>query len=143
EGNGFVYCDSHAWLAHKGTVGQALVGKLHIVGDDGEELPPGQIGTVYFESDAQFTYHNDPEKTAASRDPKGRGWTTLGDVGYVDEEGFLYLTDRKAYMIITGGVNVYPQEAENVLALHPAVADVAVFGVPNEEFGEEVKAVVQ
>ena len=143
EGNGFVYCDSAAWLAHKGTVGQALVGKVHIVGDDGEEVPAGEIGTVYFESDAQFSYHNDPEKTAASRDPQGRGWTTLGDVGYVDEDGFLYLTDRKAYMIITGGVNVYPQESENVLALHPKVADVAVLGVPNEDFGEEVKAVVQ
>ena len=94
--------------------------------------PPGEAGTVYFEGEAasSFEYHNDPEKTADSRDPKGRGWTTLGDVGYLDEDGFLYLTDRKAYMIITGGVNVYPQEAENVLAMHPKVNDVAVFGVP-------------
>jgi long-chain acyl-CoA synthetase len=143
EGNGFVYCDSTAWLAHKGTVGQPLVGEVHIVGDDGEELPPGESGTVYFGGGAEFSYHNDPEKTAASRDPKGRGWTTLGDVGYLDEDGFLYLTDRKAYMIITGGVNVYPQEAENVLAVHPKVADVAVLGIPNEDFGEEVKAVVE
>jgi long-chain acyl-CoA synthetase len=143
EGNGFVYCDSQAWLAHKGTVGQPLLSEVHIVGDDGEELPPGEPGTVYFASEAEFSYHNDPEKTAESRDPKGRGWTTLGDVGYLDEDGFLYLTDRKAYMIITGGVNVYPQEAENVLAVHPKVADVAVLGVPNEDFGEEVKAIVQ
>jgi long-chain acyl-CoA synthetase len=143
EGNGFVYCDSAAWLAHKGTVGQPIASELHIVGDDGEELPAGEAGTIYFGGGAEFTYHNDPDKTAASRDPKGRGWSTLGDVGYVDGDGFLFLTDRKAYMIITGGVNVYPQEAENVLAVHPAVADVAVLGVPNDDFGEEVKAVVE
>jgi acyl-CoA synthetase (AMP-forming)/AMP-acid ligase II len=143
EGNGFVYCDSAAWLAHPGTVGRALGAELHIVGEEGEELPPGVPGTIYMGGGAEFSYHNDPDKTASSRDPKGRGWSTLGDVGYVDEDGFLYLTDRKAYMIITGGVNVYPQEAENVLAIHPKVADVAVLGVPNAEFGEEVKAVVQ
>ena len=89
------------------------------------------------------SYHNDPEKTRGVARPQGPGWSTLGDVGYVDEDGFLYLTDRKAYMIITGGVNVYPQEAENVLTLHPKVADVAVLGVPNDDFGEEVKAVVE
>jgi acyl-CoA synthetase (AMP-forming)/AMP-acid ligase II len=145
EGNGFVYCNSEQWLAHPGTVGAALVGKVHIVGDDDEELPAGEPGTIYFEGDlaATFEYHNDPQKTQGSRDPKGRGWSTLGDVGYLDDDAFLYLTDRKAYMIITGGVNVYPQEAENVLAMHPAVDDVAVFGVPNDDFGEEVKAVVQ
>jgi long-chain acyl-CoA synthetase len=143
EGNGFVYCDSAAWLAHKGTVGRALMGEIHIVGDDGDELPTGEPGTVYFSGGAEFSYHNDPDKTASSRDDRGRGWTTLGDVGYLDDDGFLYLTDRKAYMIITGGVNVYPQEAENLLALHPKVADVAVLGVPNEDFGEEVKAVVE
>jgi acyl-CoA synthetase (AMP-forming)/AMP-acid ligase II len=141
EGNGLVYCNSEDWLAHKGTVGRALLGKVHIVDEEGNELPPGEEGTIYFESDVQFEYHNDPEKTAASRLPNG--WSTLGDVGRLDEDGFLYLTDRKAYMIITGGVNVYPQEAENVLAMHPKVHDVAVIGVPNEEFGEEVKAVVQ
>jgi acyl-CoA synthetase (AMP-forming)/AMP-acid ligase II len=145
EGNGFVYCNSEDWLAHKGTVGRAIVGVVHIVGDDGEEVATGESGTVYFEGEAAstFEYHNDPEKTAGSRDPKGRGWSTLGDVGYRDDDGFLYLTDRKAYMIITGGVNVYPQEAENVLAMHPRVNDVAVFGVPNDDFGEEVKAVVE
>ncbi len=145
EGNGFVYCNSQDWLAHKGSVGKALVGTLHIVGDDGDEVAGGESGTVYFEGEAAstFEYHNDAEKTQSSRDPKGRGWSTLGDVGYMDHDGFLYLTDRKAYMIITGGVNVYPQEAENVLAMHPKVNDVAVFGVPNEDFGEEVKAVVE
>ncbi|HET6950435.1 MAG TPA: AMP-binding protein [Acidimicrobiales bacterium] len=143
EGNGFVYCNSEQWLDHPGTVGQSILGTVHIVDDGGDELPTGERGTVYFESATEFAYHNDPEKTAASRDPRGRGWSTLGDVGYLDEDGFLYLTDRKAYMIITGGVNVYPQEAENVLAMHPAVSDVAVIGVPNHDFGEEVKAIVQ
>ena len=141
EGNGFVYCNSEQWLDHPGTVGQAILGTLHICGDDGEELPVGERGTIWFESPTTFEYHNDPEKTARSRHPKG--WTTLGDVGYVDDEGFLYLTDRRAYMIISGGVNVYPQEAENVLITHPKVVDVAVFGIPNDDFGEEVKAVVQ
>jgi acyl-CoA synthetase (AMP-forming)/AMP-acid ligase II len=143
EGNGFVYCNSEDWLAHPGTVGTAIIGTVHIVGEDGEEVPAGESGTIYFEGGTPFSYHNDPEKTKSSEDPKGRGWTTLGDVGYLDGDGFLYLTDRKAYMIITGGVNVYPQEAENVLAMHPAVIDIAVFGVPNDDFGEEVKAVVQ
>ncbi len=141
EGNGFCYTNSTDWLAHKGSVGKSLLGEVHIVGDDGEELPVGEEGTIYFASATAFEYHNDPEKTASSRHPKG--WSTLGDIGRLDEDGFLYLTDRKAYMIITGGVNVYPQEAENVLALHPKVEDVAVIGVPNEDFGEEVKAVVQ
>ena len=143
EGNGFVYCNSEDWLAHPGTVGKAIIGKVHILDDDGEEVSVGEPGTVYFEGGADFSYHKDEAKTASALDPRGRGWSTLGDVGRLDEDGFLYLTDRKAYMIITGGVNVYPQEAENVLALHPKVADVAVFGVPNDDFGEEVKAVVE
>jgi acyl-CoA synthetase (AMP-forming)/AMP-acid ligase II len=143
EGNGFVYCDSAAWLAHPGTVGRPLVGELHIVGESGDEVATGETGTVYFGGGADFAYHNDPDKTASAHDARGRGWSTLGDVGYVDEEGFLYLTDRKAYMIITGGVNVYPQEAENLLAMHPKVADVAVLGVPDDDFGEAVKAVVE
>jgi long-chain acyl-CoA synthetase len=141
EGNGFVYCNSETWLAHEGTVGTAVLGTVHIVGEDGEDVPQGESGTVYFEGGASFEYHNDPEKTRGSRNE--RGWSTLGDVGYLDTDGFLYLTDRKAYMIISGGVNIYPQEAENVLVTHPKVVDVAVFGVPNEDFGEEVKAVVQ
>jgi acyl-CoA synthetase (AMP-forming)/AMP-acid ligase II len=141
EGNGFCYCNSEMWLAHEGTVGMPINCKVHIVGDDGGELAQGEIGTVYFEGGAEFEYHNDPEKTASSRHPAG--WSTLGDVGYLDSDNYLYLTDRKAYMVITGGVNVYPQEAENVLVTHPKVVDVAVFGVPNDDFGEEVKAVVQ
>jgi long-chain acyl-CoA synthetase len=141
EGNGFVYCNSDMWLAHEGTVGTPINCTIHICGDDGEELPRGESGTIYFEGGASFEYHNDPEKTRGSRHPS-QPWSTLGDVGYLDDDNFLYLTDRKAYMIISGGVNIYPQEAENVLVGHPKVIDVAVFGVPNDDFGEEVKAVV-
>jgi len=143
EGNGFVYCNSEQWLKHPGTVGTSINAVIHICDDTGNELPILESGTIYFESKVNFEYHNDPEKTKSSRDPLGRGWTTLGDVGYLDADSFLYLTDRKAFMIISGGVNIYPQEAENILINHPSVADVAVFGVPNDEFGEEVKAVVQ
>lgn len=141
EGNGLTMLNAQEWLAHKGSVGRAVIGKIKIVGEDGEEVPVGESGTVYFAEGREFAYHNDAKKTAESRHAKG--WSTLGDVGYVDADGYLYLTDRKAFMIISGGVNIYPQEAENVLINHPAVVDVAVFGVPNEEFGEEVKAVVQ
>lgn len=141
EGNGFVYCNSEQWLDHEGTVGVPINCTIHIVGDDGEEVAQGESGSIFFEGGAEFEYHNDPEKTKGSRHPNG--WSTLGDVGYLDEDGFLYLTDRKAYMIISGGVNIYPQEAENILVTHDKVIDVAVFGVPNDDFGEEVKAVVQ
>ncbi len=143
EGNGFCAINSEEWLGHEGSVGKALLGIIHICDDDGKELPVGEAGTIYFELEGpQFEYYNDAEKTADSRHKNGN-WTTLGDVGRVDDEGYLYLTDRKAFMIISGGVNIYPQEAENLLVTHPKVADVAVIGVPNEEFGEEVKAVVQ
>jgi acyl-CoA synthetase (AMP-forming)/AMP-acid ligase II len=141
EGNGFVYCNSEDWLAHRGSVGKPIVGELHILDDDGNEVPTGEEGTIYFGGGTEFEYHNDPEKTSQSYNDKG--WSTLNDVGRVDEDGFLYLTDRKTYMIITGGVNVYPQETENILAMHPKVLDIAVIGVPNDDFGEEVKAVVQ
>ena len=140
EGNGTTLCDSHEWLAHEGTVGRAVVGELRICDADGTVLPVGEAGTVYFANGRPFEYRGDPEKTAGSRHPNG--WTTLGDVGYVDADGYLYLTDRKAHMIITGGVNVYPQETENLLVTHPKVLDVAVIGVPDEELGEAVKAVV-
>ncbi|WP_405150863.1 AMP-binding protein [Sphaerisporangium sp. NBC_01403] len=143
EGNCFLYVGSEEWLAHKGTVGRPLLGVTHVCDENGEELPPGEHGTVYFSDGPRFEYHGDPEKTRASQDPLGRGWTTLGDIGYLDQDGFLYLTDRRSHMIISGGVNIYPQEAENVLSVHPKVADVAVFGVPDEEMGEAVKAVVQ
>jgi acyl-CoA synthetase (AMP-forming)/AMP-acid ligase II len=141
EGNGFTFIDANDWLKHKGSVGRSILGEIHILGDDGEELPTGEAGTIYFGNTTPPVYHNDPEKTQGAQNEKG--WSTLWDMGYLDEEGYLYLTDRKAYMIISGGVNIYPQEAENVLVLHPKVVDCAVFGVPNTEFGEEVKAVVQ
>ncbi len=141
EGNGFVQLNSEEWLAHKGSVGRPLNCEVHICNDEGEEVPVGESGTIYMSGGGEFEYYKDDEKTAGSRHPKG--WSTLGDVGYLDEDGYLYLTDRKHFMIISGGVNIYPQEAENVLITHDKVMDVAVFGVPNEEFGEEVKAVVQ
>jgi long-chain acyl-CoA synthetase len=141
EGNGVTVSTSQQWLTHRGTVGRAVVGKVKILDEGDSQVPVGQIGTVYFADAPVFAYHNDPEKTKRAHNSKG--WSTLGDVGYLDDEGFLYLTDRKSYMIISGGVNIYPQETEDVLITHPDVADVAVFGVPNEEMGEEVKAVVQ
>jgi acyl-CoA synthetase (AMP-forming)/AMP-acid ligase II len=119
----------------------ALMGTVHILDEEFRELPVGEAGTIYFEGGNAFEYHKDPAKTASSRSPQG--WSTLGDIGYLDADGYLYLTDRKAHMIISGGVNIYPQECENLLATHPKVADCAVIGVPNEDFGEEVKAVVQ
>jgi long-chain acyl-CoA synthetase len=143
EGNGFCYVNSIDWLKHPGTVGRALVGEVHICGEDGVEVATGEEGVIYFAGAAEFEYHNDKKKTAESRHPANPGWSTLGDVGKLDADSFLYLTDRKAFMIISGGVNIYPQEAENILISHPKVADVAVIGVPNEDFGEEVKAVVQ
>jgi long-chain acyl-CoA synthetase len=141
EGNGVTVSTSQDWLTHRGTVGRAVVGKVKILDENDREVPTGEIGTVYFADAPEFSYHNDPEKT--KRAYNARGWSTLGDVGYLDGEGYLYLTDRKSYMIISGGVNIYPQETEDVLITHPDVADVAVFGVPNQEMGEEVKAVVQ
>ena len=141
EGAGCTVISAAEWLAHKGSVGRALMGEIRIVGEDGSPLPAGEAGGIYFANSRPFVYHNDPGKTAQAFNDQG--WSTLGDVGYLDAEGYLYLTDRRSYMIISGGVNIYPQEAENVLTLHPDVVDVAVFGVPNAEFGEEVKAVVQ
>jgi fatty-acyl-CoA synthase len=133
------------WLAHKGSVGRASQGAiLHICDDAGNELDPGEAGTVYFESpEAVFEYHHDADKTASTAHPDHPTWRTLGDIGWLDAEGYLYLTDRKAFMIVSGGVNIYPQEIEDVLVAHPDVLDVAVFGIPNAEMGEEVKAVVQ
>lgn len=141
ENNGFCQVGPEDWLAHKGTVGRALYGELHILDEDGTELPIGEVGTVWFAGGNEFEYLDDPEKTRSAHNDQG--WSTLGDVGYVDEEGYLYLTDRLAFMIISGGVNVYPQEVENLLVMHPLVTDVAVFGVPHGDLGEQVKAVVQ
>ena len=142
EGNGLTLVGSAEWLAHRGTVGRAIVGTLKITDDaTGAELPARATGTVWFADGPKFEYNNSPEKTRAAHNE--RGWSTLGDVGHLDEDGYLYLTDRKAHMIISGGVNIYPQETEDVLVTHPAVMDAAVFGVPDEEMGEQVKAVVQ
>ena len=144
ERNGTTVISPQEWLEHPGSVGRAIASILHICDESGADVPTGEEGMVYFEQPKRsFEYHNAPDKTASATHPIHDNWTSLGDVGYVDEEGFLYLTDRKAYMIISGGVNIYPQEIEDALVLHPAVQDVAVFGVPNADFGEEVKAVVE
>jgi long-chain acyl-CoA synthetase len=145
EANGFTVCNSEQWLAHKGTVGFPVLGELLILDDDLNPVPTGTSGTVWFKNATNFEYYNDPEKTSESRVvlEDGSVMSTVGDVGYVDEDNFLYLTDRKTYMIISGGVNIYPQETENLLITHPKVMDAAVIGVPNEDLGEEVKAIVQ
>jgi fatty-acyl-CoA synthase len=140
EDIGSTWITAAEWLAHPGSVGRPLT-PAHVMGPDGQELGPGREGVVYFEGGRPFEYHNDPSATASM--VNARGWRTLGDIGVLDEDGYLYLTDRQAHMIISGGVNIYPQEAENVLAGHPAVADVAVIGVPDPEMGEAVKAVVE
>lgn len=143
EGNGSTRIGPEEWLTKPGSVGKATWGSLHICDDTGNELAAGEQGIVYFEGGWDFKYLGDEAKTRDSRNPLHPAWSTLGDVGYVDADGYLFLTDRKSYMIITGGVNVYPQEVENLLITHPRVADAAVIGVPNPDFGEEVKAVVQ
>lgn len=141
EGTGFFMIDSPAWLEHPGSVGKPLLGKVHITDDAGTELPTGQVGTVWFSEVRQFEYHGDADKTAGAWNDKG--WTTLGDLGHVDDEGYLYLSDRRTDLILSGGVNIYPREIEDVLVLHPAVQDVAVIGTPDGEFGQRVHAFVQ
>lgn len=141
EGIGSTRISSAEWLAHEGSVGRPLDCAIHILGEDGDEVPAGTVGDVYFASHAEFEYWHDPEKTARIR--SRQGWRTFGDVGYVDTQGYLFLTDRKDFTIISGGVNIYPQEIENAILEDARVLDVAVFGVPNDDFGEEVKAVVQ
>ncbi len=141
EGNGFCAVAPEEWLAKPGTVGKPILGIVHIVGEDGVEVGPGEVGQLWFESPTQFEYYKDPAKTQATFDE--HGWSTLGDVGYVDEDGYVFLTDRVSHMIISGGVNIYPQEIEDVLVMHPLVADAAVIGVPDADMGEAVKAVVQ
>ena len=142
EGLGFTACNSEEWLAHRGTVGKVLLGDLHILDENMQECPPGTAGTVWFKTASPFEYFNDPQKTREARSPDG-SMSTVGDVGYIDSDRYLYLTDRATFMIISGGVNIYPQECENLLITHPKIADAAVFGVPNPDLGEEVKAVVQ
>ena len=144
EGTGATYINSADWLAHPGSVGKSMLGPIHIVDDDGNVLPAGEVGTVWFEpvpGRPGFEYHKDDQKTRDSFD--ANGWSTVGDMGYLDDDGYLYLTDRKTFMIVSGGVNIYPQEAENLLIDHPKVYDVAVFGIPDPEMGERVHAVVQ
>jgi long-chain acyl-CoA synthetase len=145
ENVGLATVNSEEWLAHPGSVGKARLRPFHICDEDGKELGPGEPGLIYGESNVEglFAYHKDDGKTAGSTHPTNPAWMTVGDVGYLDADGYLYLTDRKAFMIISGGVNIYPQQIEDALALHPKVADVAVIGVPNPDLGEEVKAVVE
>ena len=142
EAMGFTACNSTEWLAHRGTVGKVMMGDLHILDEQMQPAPQGTPGEIWFKTASPFVYFNDPERTALTRSSDGT-MSTVGDVGYVDDDGFLHLTDRSTFMIISGGVNIYPQECENLLIVHPKVADAAVFGVPNEDLGEEVKAVVQ
>jgi acyl-CoA synthetase (AMP-forming)/AMP-acid ligase II len=141
EGAGFCYIQPEEWLAHPGSVGKSLMGAIHVRDDDGDERPVGEEGEIWFETNRSFEYHRDPEKTRSVWDP--RGWSWLGDVGRVDEDGYLFLTDRASHMIISGGVNIYPREVEDILTMHPAVADVGVLGTPDPEMGEQVTAFVQ
>ena len=143
ENVGVTYIDAADWLRHKGSVGKPICGEMHIMADDGSdtELAPGEIGLIYFNGGVGFQYHNDSEKTKSVFNR--RGWGTYGDMGSIDSDGFLFMSDRRTDLIIAGGVNIYPQEAENVLHTHTAVEDVAVIGIPHEDYGQEVKAVVQ
>ena len=142
EGAGITFISADDWMKHPGSVGKSLLGEAHILDENGEDVPQGQAGQIYFDiGRAAFEYHRDPEKTAESRDK--HGWVTVGDVGYLNDEGYLFLTDRRHHMVISGGVNIYPQEAENLLVTHPKVLDAAVFGIPDDEMGQSVKGVVQ
>ncbi len=141
EAVGASFIRAEDWLAHPGSVGRPFVGTPHILDEEGRELAPGQAGEIFYEGGYQFEYLNDEVKTSAVRNPQG--WVTVGDVGYLDEDGYLYLTDRRHHMIISGGVNIYPQESENLLITHPKVLDAAVFGVPDDDWGQIVKGVVQ
>lgn len=144
EQNGMTIVSTPEWTTKRGTVGRAVIGELHICGNDGAELPTGEVGSVYFARDTlPFMYHKDEAKTAEATHPAHPTWTTVGDLGYVDEDGYLFLTDRKSFVIISGGVNIYPQEIENVLTMHEKIFDVAVIGIPDTEMGQSVKAVVQ
>lgn len=141
EAVGASFITAEDWLSHPGSVGRPLVGVPHILGENGEVLPPGETGEIYYEGGHLFQYLKDEEKSAAARN--ARGWVTVGDIGYLDEDGYLYLTDRRHHMIISGGVNIYPQEAEDLLITHPKVLDAAVFGIPDHDMGQSVKGVVQ
>ncbi|WP_257890432.1 AMP-binding protein [Rhodococcus sp. USK10] len=142
EAIGATNVDSHEWLQRPGTVGRPIFGELLILDGEGNEVPARTIGQIWWRGSTNFEYMNDAEKTRSTRRDGGRT-STCGDIGYVDEDGYLFVTDRIAFTIISGGVNIYPKEIEDVLVMHPAVGDVAVIGVPNDDFGEEVKAVIQ
>jgi fatty-acyl-CoA synthase len=141
EAVGASFIQAQDWLDHPGSVGRPLVGVPHILDEDGTELPLGQPGEIYYEGGHSFEYLKDDAKTSAARNP--HGWATVGDIGYLDDDGYLYLTDRRHHMIISGGVNIYPQEAEDLLITHPKVLDAAVFGIPDDDMGQSVKGVVQ
>ncbi|MCE9622649.1 MAG: acyl-CoA synthetase [Actinomycetia bacterium] len=144
ESNGATLISSEEWLERPGSVGKPLFGELHICDDDGSELPNGESGLIYFKPPtAPFEYHRDSDRTRDTRNPLNAEWSTIGDVGYVDDDGYLYLTDRRAFMIISGGVNIYPREIEDCLVTHPSVADVAVFGIPDADMGESVHAAIE
>ncbi len=144
EMNGLTHVSPQEWLEHPGTVGKSILGKIHICNEAGDELPAGEAGIVYFElPQMPFEYLKDAAKTKDAQHPNHAHWSALGDIGYVDEAGYLYLTDRATFMIISGGVNIYPQEIEDAMILHEHILDVAVIGVPHPDMGEEVKAVVQ
>jgi len=143
EGVGMTHAEPSDWKKYPGTVGKALMGIIHICDKDGVELPAGEIGKIYFESEHEFDYHKDPEKREKSRHFDHSSWSSFGDIGYVNEEGYLFLTDRESFMIISGGVNIYPQEVENLLSMHDEIEDVAVIGIPDEDMGESVKAFIK
>jgi long-chain acyl-CoA synthetase len=143
EGIGMTHADPDQWLKFPGTVGKPLMGIIHICDDQGQEVPPGEIGKIYFESDHEFNYHNDNKKREKVKHSHHSSWSSFGDIGYVNEEGYLFLTDRESFMIISGGVNIYPQEVENLLSMHEDVEDVAVIGIPDDDMGEQVKAFIK
>jgi len=140
EGIGTVFIDSETWLKRPASVGRPAYGRVHILDEEGAPLPPGETGRIWFEGGPKFAYHNDPGKTAQAYND--RGWATLHDLGWLDAEGFLFLSDRRADLILSGGVNVYPAEIEAVLMRHPRVNECAVIGVKDAEFGERARALV-
>ena len=142
EGAGMTHATPEDAMKYPGTVGKALMGIIHVCDEDGKELPIGKIGKIYFESDHEFTYHNDKKKSEEALHQNNKAWKSMGDIGYINDEGYLFLTDREKFMIISGGVNIYPQESESIIIVRDDVYDCAVIGVPHDEMGEEVKAMV-
>jgi long-chain acyl-CoA synthetase len=141
ESAGFTHLTSEEWLKRPGSVGKPWGCEVHVLAEDGRELGPGKIGAIHFEGTSGLSYHNDEAKTREAHSPQG--WATMGDIGYLDDEGYLFLCDRTNFVIISGGINIYPREIEEVLESHPDVLEAAVFGLPDNEYGENVQAVVQ